>query len=147
MNRWQRGSLWILAGLLLGIGMLALSITGGGNDDDPKGAVLAVLVVFFYLGFSTAGFMVVRGILMFMQRLSTRGAMKLVGATVLAIVLAIVLHNLLYALTDEEEPFFFLFALFVGPVILIAAIIRAFRPYRGAATDVPSVAQAPLEGA
>lgn len=140
MNRWQRGSLWIIVGLLLGVGMLALSIGGSGNEDDPKGARLALLVFVFYVGFSAAGILVVRGVLLFMQPLSRQRALMVVAATVPAIILAAVLHNVLYALTEQEEPFFFLFALFVGPVILIAAIIRAFRPYRGS-NDGPTVAR------
>ena len=130
MNRWKRGSLWIGAGLALGAVMLTFSITGVGIEDDPEGSALALLVTVFYLGFSAAAFLVVRGLLIFMEGFSTRSALKLGAAALGAIISAIVLHNVLFALTGTEEPFFFLFALFVGPAILLAAIIRAFRPSR-----------------
>jgi len=128
MARWKRGTLWLLAGTAVLVAGLVVSILGG--DEDAKGAKLAVAVTVFYVVFVLGAALSVRGVLIFVERFSTGGAIRLALVAFAAIILAILLHNLVYALFEVEEPFFFILALWAGPVALVAAIIRAFRPAR-----------------
>jgi hypothetical protein len=56
-----------------------------------------------------------------------------VWAMVLAIPLAVVsalMHGLVYALTGQEEPFFFILAIFAAPLLFIGGVIGAVIPRR-----------------
>lgn len=126
MAAWKKGLVWIAAGTVLAAVALAFTSMG---DEDTHGARLALAVTAFYVGFTAGAVAMVRGALFFMEHLDRQAALKLVGATLAGIVLAIILHNVVSAITGVEEAFFFLMALLVGPVALTAALIRAFRPY------------------
>lgn len=122
---WKRALVWIAAGVVIVALAMALTILG---DEDAKGAKLAVVVTAFYVGFSAGAIVLVRGAL-YLLPLGRRQAVMVIIATVAGIALAIVLHNVIYAVTGAEEGFFFLLALLVGPVVLVAAFVRVFRPY------------------
>lgn len=127
MAAWKKGLLWIAAGVVMVVLAMAFAIRG---DEDTHGGELALVVAAFYIGFTAGAIAMVRGALYFIEHLGRQAALKLVGATIAGIVLAIVLHNVFYAITGIEEAFFFLLALLVGPVALVAAVVRIFRPYR-----------------
>jgi hypothetical protein len=59
-------------------------------------------------------------------------------ATFGAVVLSALLHNVVSAVSGGEEPLFFLLALWVGPCVFIAAIIRAFRHTAAATASEPT---------
>ncbi len=126
MPAWKKALIWIGAGTALCAVALAFAILG---DEDTKGGRLALVVTAFYVGFSAGAIAMVRGALYLMDHVGRQVAAMTIVVTVAGIVLAIVLHNVVYALTGVEEAFFFVLALFVGPVALIAAFIRLFRPY------------------
>lgn len=126
MAEWRKGLVWIGAGFALVVLAMTFSILG---DADAHGGELALFVVTFYAGFAGGAFALVRGALFLMQHMRRQAALRFFAATVGGIVLAIVLHNVVYAITGVEEAFFFLLALLVGPVALVAAVIRLFRPY------------------
>jgi len=130
MANWKRGSLWIAAGLLVAGGPIVADVVAGGDDDDSTGAVLSLFVVGFSIAIVLGIFAILRGVLIFMEHVDRGAAVKIVLATLGGIVLAVILHNVIYAITGTEEGVFFLLALFVGPVVLVAGIVRAFRPYR-----------------
>jgi hypothetical protein len=117
-----------------GAGTLVLVAAVGSSillPTDLSGAALAGAVAVFYGGFCVAVSLCVRGSLIFLGRAGTETALIVAMATFGAVVLSALLHNVVSAVSGGEEPLFFLLALWVGPCVFIAAIIRAFRPYGG----------------
>ena len=86
---------------------------------------LAALVTAYWLAALAVGVAFVRGILRAFRRLNRRSALFVALGAFLAIPVAAVLHNVVYGITGEEEAFCFFVALFVAPVVLIAALVRA----------------------
>jgi hypothetical protein len=43
-------------------------------------------------------------------------------------VIGVVMHNLIYAITDAEEPFFFILAIFGAPLLFVAGLLGAVIP-------------------
>jgi hypothetical protein len=113
------GALVLVAGILVAVTIVF------GETDDPRGLSLAALVTGYWLAALAVGIVLVRGILYAFRRLNRRSALFVALGALLAIPVAIVLHNVIYAITGEEEAVFFVIALFVGPVVLIAALVRA----------------------
>ena len=84
MARWKRGTLWLLAGTAVLVAGLVFSIVGG--DEDAKGAKLAVAVTVFYVVFVLGAALSVRGVLIFVERFSTGGAIRLALVAFAAII-------------------------------------------------------------
>lgn len=126
MAAWKKGLVWLASGSLIVALALAFTILLG--EKDTHGARLAVFVTLFYAAFTAGAIALVRGAL-YLLRLDRNHAAMLVVATIAGIVLAILLHNLVYAVTGVEEGFFFLLALLVGPVVLVAAVVRLIHPF------------------
>jgi hypothetical protein len=120
--------LWAAAGL----GLIAVTLIAGtvlfGDTGEPEGWSLAALVAGFWLVVLAGGILVVRGSLYLLRGLGRRGAVQLAIIAFLAIPLAVVIHNVIYAITGQEEGFFFILALFVLPVVLVAAVVRIIWP-------------------
>lgn len=131
----EEGLAWLGGGVALVVVAMAFSILG---DADAEGLKLAAIVAAFSVGFTAGALAMVRGALLVMAHATRQVALQLLVATIFGIVVAIVLHNVVYAMTGVEEGVFFLSALLVGPVVLVAAIIRAFRPYRPLQHGEPS---------
>lgn len=127
MQTRTKGWLWLGGGALLVTVLAGLSILGTrseGEDGHSSPVFIAAVWALFIIGAAAS----IRGALVLLRRARRRTAVRIGLATAAAIPLAIVLHAIVAALTGIEEPVFFAFAVWAGPVLLIAAIIRALRP-------------------
>ena len=125
-RRLPRSFIWIAGGAAIVVVLLALSILAPEDSNDRAPAWLIALV--FWVASAVGGFFVVKGLLMVMRKLDRRRSLMLAAGMFLAMVAAIILHAVIYALFDVEEGVFFIFALFVAPVLIVAALIRAVFP-------------------
>ena len=138
----REGWPWLAAGVAVLVAFFALTI-GAPEDSEPSGAWRVILIVGFWAVALVGMGLIVKGALIILRDLSAGQAWTLAGLALVSIIVAIFLHNLLYAVFGGEEPFFFIYALFIGPVIFIGAVIRAFVAMGHHRTPKPPAAPGP----
>lgn len=102
---------------------LAMLMAGG-----PENSVSGFLALMFWIFIAPAAALIVKGLLVAVQEISSTQALLLAILSVAGAVVAVILHNLVSAIVGFEEGFFFMLALFGAPLLLVASLIRAFRP-------------------
>lgn len=113
---------WIGGGIAIAFAVIAILTATSGDEDS------AWLAAGWWAG-ALAGFaLVLRGALILSREVTRRQAAFVAGLAVLLLILAVLLHNAIYALFDFEEGVFFIIALFVAPVVLVAALLRVIWP-------------------
>lgn len=125
-RRLPRSLLWIAGGAAIVVVFLAVSILAPEDSDDRAPTWLLALV--FWVASAVGAFFVVKGLLMVMRKFDRRRSLMLAAGMFLAMVAAIILHNVISALFDVEEGVLFIFALFVAPALIVAALVRAAFP-------------------
>ena len=106
--------------------MIAFAIVAPGDDDDEAPHCLLAAIAW---GVILPGVLLtMKGILVVLRDFTSSQALKLAGLALVTGVAAVILHNVVSALLDVEEGFFFILALFVAPPIFVAALIRAALP-------------------
>lgn len=125
---------WFVPGLVLVVGAFVAAIVAPESDDERAPSWL--LAAFFWGVVLPGALLAVKGILVVLRDLTRPQALKLAGLTVVTGIAAVILHNVVSALFNVEEGFFFILALFVAPPVFVAALVRVALPGQ-AATRAP----------
>lgn len=129
---------WLGAGVGVVVALFGLAMAIAGGTGESIGGLAAVI---FWILIVPGAYLIVKGLLVLTEGMSSIGTVVLAVLAIVIAVIAVILHNIVSAVVGFEEGFFFMIALFGAPLLLVAAIIRAFRPGGGSPghTALPSV--------
>lgn len=116
---------WLGLGIGVIVAVFGVAAAIAGGRGDSVGGLAAVLL---WIPIALAALVIVKGMLVIMGELGSREALVAAALSIPIALVAVVLHNVVAVVTGFEEGFFFMVALVGAPLLLIAGIIRAFRP-------------------